>query len=116
MKTKLRRSMHPWLAAVSASIALSLAANAQLVPNSDHLKCYRIKEELQPTRYVADLANQFGLEAGCVIGTPARLFCAETAKRIVSPNLPPGGGPSGKPAGHFLCYPVKCAESATVPP
>jgi hypothetical protein len=35
-------------------------------------------------------------------------MCVETAKQIISTPLPPGGGPSGTAAGHFLCYAVRC--------
>jgi hypothetical protein len=100
------------VAAVSALFVPAQAARAQVVdPGLDHLKCYTIKDSLQPARYVADLRNQFGLEPGCLIGVPARLLCVETEKRILAPQ-PPGGGPSGTPAGHFLCYPVRCPTTA----
>jgi len=80
-------------------------------PALDHLKCYTIKDSLQPAKFQADLRNQFGLEKGCVIALPARLLCVETDKRITSAEVPPGGGPSGRPAGHFLCYSVRCPDS-----
>ena len=54
-------------------------------PALDHLKCYRIQDDLAPATYLADLRNQFGVEPGCQIRVPARLFCVETEKR----NLPP---------------------------
>ncbi len=104
---------------VVAALAVGLlalgarSAPAQVVSPAalDHLQCYRIHDSLQPTRYRADLANQFGLAKGCFVITPARLLCAETAKTIVSDPQPPGGGPSGTPAGHFLCYAARCPQS-----
>ncbi len=81
----------------------------------DHLKCYSIEDSAQPISYVADLQNQFGLAPGCVILVPARLFCAETNKRIDPPVLPPGGGPSGTAPGDFLCYLVRCPNDPTTP-
>lgn len=85
------------------------AANAGIIvaPDQlDHLECYTIRDSLPETKYIADLNNQFGVEEGCLIGTPARLFCVETEKRIVEPQ-PPGGGPGAAAAGHFLCYTVR---------
>lgn len=109
-------------------VAMGIAATAMLAApwatargeildpsDLDHLKCYRIKDALPPIRYRADLRNQFGLEPGCVIATPARMLCVETEKRITSSPLPPGGGPSGEGAGHFLCYLVRCPTSSAPP-
>src|SRR4030095_411350 len=93
------------LAAAAILIAPARAARAQVVaPELAHLKCYRIRDSLQPTRYIADLRNQFGLEPGCMIGVPARLFCAETSKLILPP-VPPGGGAARTPGGAFLLFP-----------
>lgn len=101
------------VAAGAALFATFAAVSAQVVDPSelDHLKCYRINDSLRPTRYLADLRNQFGLEPGCVVMTPARVLCVETEKTIISSPAPPGGGPSGDPAGHFLCYFVTCKEN-----
>jgi hypothetical protein len=88
--------------------AVPAAAQTEPPGPLDHLECYTIRDSLAETKYTADLNNQFGLEPGCLLGTPARLFCVETQKRIVPPPLPPGGGPAGDDAGHFLCYIVRC--------
>ena len=102
------------IAAIAVLFATLATVKAQVVDPSelDHLKCYRINDSLQPTRYLADLRNQFGLEPGCVVMTPARVLCVETEKSIISSPAPPGGGPSGDPAGHFLCYFVSCRVNA----
>jgi hypothetical protein len=96
------------------SLAPLAAARAQAVDPSalDHLKCYRIKDTLQTSGVLADLTNQFGVEPGCVVMLPARALCVETEKRVISSPPPPGGGPSGTPAGHFLCYAIRCPNSA----
>jgi hypothetical protein len=102
------------LAAAAVLTGWPSASQAQVVDPSqlDHLKCYRIKDSLQPKGYRADLTNQFGVEPGCVVMQPARALCVETDKRITSSPAPPGGGPSGTPAGHFLCYAVRCPTKA----
>ncbi len=104
--------------------ALLLTAGAVAVPSEravaqdlkelDHLKCYHVIDSLHPSKFTVDLRNQFGLEEGCLVRTPAKFLCAETAKRVVGPPFPPGGGPSGAAAGHFLCYEVRCPH-ATIP-
>jgi hypothetical protein len=91
-------------------LAAGAARSQSVDPSLDHLQCYRIRDTLAPTRYVADLRNQFGLAPGCQIAVPARLLCAETEKRITSLPLPPGGGPAGAQAGHFLCYSARCPD------
>jgi hypothetical protein len=104
------------IAAGALLFVTSATAHAQVVdPSLDHLKCYRIKDELHPQRHLADLRNQFGLQPGCVIATPARALCVETDKQIISSPPPPGGGPGGDPAGHFLCYFVRCPTTAAPP-
>ncbi len=118
------KSVSPWGksgfgSAVLLALALSLpnVGRAGVIfdpPVPDHLKCYRIKDSLPVEHYRADLANQFGLEQNCRIRTPARFLCAETVKRIQRPQ-PPGGGPSGTPAGHFLCYMVRCEDGPEIP-
>lgn len=102
------------LAGTALLFAALATARAQGIDPSknDHLKCYRIEDSLQPTKFLADLTNQFGVEPGCVIMLPARVLCVETEKQIISSPLPPGGGPSGAAAGHFLCYAVRCPTTA----
>ena len=107
-------------AAITLTLAVWLApanpARSQVDGTTlDHLKCYQVHDSLAPAAYVADLRNQFGLEPGCRIRVPARLFCVESEKRILAPQ-PPGGGPSGTAAGHFLCYAIRCPVTAPIPP
>jgi hypothetical protein len=112
-----RTSIAASVLSAAALVLSSFAAQAQVtdLSNLDHLKCYQIKDSLSPNRYQADLRNQFGVEPGCIIMTPARLLCVETDKLILPPQQPPGGGPSGTPAGHFLCYAVRCPSNSAPP-
>jgi len=42
------------------------------------------------------------------------MLCIETTKENVQP-APPGGGPTGTPAGTFACYKVKCPKGLLPP-
>lgn len=111
MKGSVRRAALSLFLFFAGSFVEPSGANAQ---DLDHLECYNIRDTLGETRYTADLENQFGVQPGCLIGTPARLFCVETEKRVVGSPQPPGGGPSGADAGHFLCYTVRCPGEAAI--
>src|SRR6185503_16226939 len=89
------------------SLSLGLAApTAAQVP--DHLKCFRVRDQLRQRFYTADLSGLVP-EAGCRIKVPAAMICLPSTKTNVSP-IPPGGG-EGPPAGSFACYRVKCPHA-----
>jgi hypothetical protein len=94
-------------AAVLAAVSLgwSGTAFAQL----DHLHCYKAKDSAAKAVYTADL-DALTASTGCQITLPAKMLCVETTKSNVLP-APPGGGPSGTPAGTFACYKVKCPKA-----
>ena len=78
----------------------------------DHLKCYKVKDSLAKAEYTADLGG-LAAEPDCLIKTPAKMLCVETAKTNVTP-APPGAAP-GSAAGRFACYKVKCAKGPKLP-
>ena len=92
------------VAALSLSLGLAQPTAAQ-VP--DHLKCFKVRDQLRQTTYTADLSGLVP-EAGCKIRVPAAMICLPSTKTNVSPT-PPGGG-EGPPAGSFACYRLKCAR------
>jgi hypothetical protein len=82
----------------------------------DHLKCYKIKDDIKLKGLVDLDSKQFGLEPGCKIGN-AKLFCVPVTKSnvqvtaknkagIVNP-LPIFGPPA---PGDRICYKVKCPD------
>ena len=95
------------VAALSLSLSFGLALpTAAQVP--DHLKCFRVRDQLRQTFYSADLSGLVP-QAGCRIKVPAAFICLPSTKTNVSPT-PPGGG-EGPPAGGFACYRVKCPRA-----
>jgi hypothetical protein len=100
----LRRSAT--LAAVVVLAALPVRAQ------TDHLKCYKVRDSLPRTEYAADLGG-LAPEPGCTIRTPAKLLCVATAKTNVTPTPP--GAPAGPAAGQFLCYKLKCDRRSGTP-
>jgi hypothetical protein len=88
--------------------ALPFAAFAQ---SEDHLACFAVKDSAPKTKYQVTITNATGSQT-CVVRTPAKIACVQTAKSQVTP-APPGGGPSGSAAGAFLCYRAKCAKPAS---
>jgi hypothetical protein len=95
--------------ALSLTLALASPAAAQ-VP--DHLKCFKVRDQLRQVFYTADL-NGLVPEAGCKIRVPAAMICLPSTKTNVSPT-PPGGG-EGPPAGSFACYRLKCSRDTEFP-
>jgi hypothetical protein len=98
---------------VVAALALP-PAHAQ----TDHLKCYKIKDSLKVAG-TADLDTpQFGLDPGCKLG-PAKLFCVPGSKTNVAVVDKTTGTPivpvavTGPDPGDRICYKVKC--QAAVP-
>jgi hypothetical protein len=97
-----------FIALTIAPLMLDSPAGAQ----SDHLKCYKVKDPLAKAVYTATLTG-LSVEAGCQIKVPAVLACVPATKRNVTP--PTAGGPSETLAldNAYGCYKVKC-PSATL--
>jgi len=87
-------------------IALAGSSGAQM---ADHLKCYKVRDATAKVRYTANL-NGLAPENGCTIRVPGSMLCVAASKTGVSPT-PPGGGPSGTPAGTFVCYKLRCPKT-----
>jgi len=100
-------------ALVAAGASLALLATGARAQSFDHLKCYKAKDPAAKKTYTATLTG-LTAESGCIIKTPGKMLCVQTAKSAVSP-APPGGGPSGTDAGAFMCYKVKCPRGALPP-
>jgi len=103
------------VAAAAIAAALSPApARAQVGNPFDHLKCYKIKDPLK-AKFVADLVPlqnpPFSPEPGCVITTPAKLFCIPVQKTNVRPTPIPGTV-NGVAAQDYLVYKIKCPNVA----
>ena len=95
------------LAVAALSLSLGLASpTAAQVP--DHLKCFRVRDQLRQAFYGADLSGLVP-QAGCRIKVPAAFICLPSTKTNVSPTPPSGG--EGPPAGGFACYRVKCPRA-----
>ncbi len=112
MKLTMQRSISPNILAALLSTAvlfLTSGARAQLVPVFDHLKCYVIKDPLK-VKHTLDLTpeqTQFLPEPGCLLKSPAKLFCIDVQKTNVQPT--PGGPPvQAEDARDYLCYIVHC--------
>jgi hypothetical protein len=99
---------------ISLRLASALGALALAVPGfaqtSDHLACFKARDNAPRARYSLTLSNDAGT-LGCKLKVPAKLVCLETTKTNVSPT-PPGGGPTGATGG-FLCYQLKCPRGQT---
>ena len=94
------------LAGFFLTVAVSVGAQ------TDHLKCYKIKDPQAKATYTADLGG-LTAEPGCLIKVPAKLACVPASKTNVTPP-PPGTGGTGTP-NTFGCYKVKCPKG-TLPP
>ncbi len=97
------------LAVGLGALCLTWVAPGAAQPVADHLKCYKVKDPQAKAAYTATL-DGLTPEAGCRISVPAKVLCTEAVKSGVTPT-PPGGGPSGTPAGQFLCYKIKCPKT-----
>jgi len=82
-----------------------LLASPALAQRTDHLACFKARDNAPRTRYSLTLTNDAGA-LGCKVKVPAKLVCLESAKSNTSPT-PPGGGPT-TPVNSFLCYQMKC--------
>jgi len=102
--------------ALTALVALAVATGAAssfAQSTNDHLLCFKVNDSAPPAKYRTTITNAGGSQV-CTVKTPARLACVESATAGVTPT-PPGGGPSGMPAGGFMCYVARCAKpSASV--
>jgi hypothetical protein len=96
---------------VCVFLASAATAHAQAGATTfDHLKCYKIKDPLK-VKHTVDLVpeqiQQFSIETGCQLKSPAKFFCIDVRKVNVQPT--PGGPPiQGDKAQDYLCYKLKC--------
>jgi len=104
--------------ALSAVLSVVLVAAGVHAQVDDHLKCYKIKDELNLKGIVNLDSPQFGLESGCKIGK-AKLFCVPVTKTVIEAEDKKTGPISllpvfGPPApGDRVCYKVKCPKLLT---
>ena len=100
-----------WLVAVLAltgAILLLTTVGVAQQAEEDHLLGYKIKDldKIKPgTTHL--ITNQFVTEAGCEVKGKAKFFMVPSSKDG-------GNDARGGPAGHFVCYKVKC--SGALPP
>jgi hypothetical protein len=101
------------ISATSALAALAIlsatAASAQLVPNFDHLKCYKITDSIKgvyKVNLIPQQAPPFAIEQGCKLVVPAKLFCIDVKKVVVAPTPPMTV--NGGNARDYLCYKIAC--------
>jgi hypothetical protein len=92
------------VASILAAIAVLVAIGAPCVAvaqESDHLKCYKIKDEALAAPSIDSLENQFDVDGDCKVTARARLLCEQTV-------VDGGDDSRGGPAQRFLCYRVAC--------
>lgn len=93
-----------------------ISAGEAQAQTDDHLKCYKIKDDVK-LKGTLDLdGKQFGLEQGCKI-SKAKMFCVPATKLNVKVQAKNDDGPvlplpiSGPPApGDRICYKIKCPD------
>ena len=93
----------------TAAVAALLTALAGSSAAQDHLKCYKVRDAAGKAQYTANL-NGLAPENGCSIRVPGSMLCTQATKSNVTP-APQGGGPSGTPAGTFVCYKLRCPKT-----
>jgi Protein of unknown function (DUF1566) len=109
------------LARMLAGPVLLLVTTAASAPaQTDHLKCYQMRDPLNLAG-TADLNTpQFGGDAGCKI-SKAKLFCVPGTKTNVTATDKTTKNPitlqpvSGPDPGDRVCYKVKCPIPAMIP-
>lgn len=101
---ELRRPSVSTLAALALLLTASLAAAAP-----DHLICRRTREPGPGTIRSADVVSAAYAGTGCVVRTPAKIFCEEATTSNFSPALTNPFHGRGN-AGRFLCYRLKCPK------
>jgi hypothetical protein len=105
-------------AAVFVAALTPALSHAQVGNPFDHLKCYKIVDPKDPAKikYTADLVPlqgpPFNVEPGCLIKTPAKLFCIPVQKTNVQPTPP--GGVNGTQGQDYLLYKIKCPHPVVV--
>ena len=100
------------MVAAFAAVVVFAASTAGAV-TSDHLQCFKIKDDVANAAYAATLTPTdptFAAGVGCKILMPAKLLCVDTVKSAVTPAPP--GAPDGAPAQTYLCYKTKCPLQA----
>jgi len=109
---------HVIVGALFAVLLVLFVAPTAQARADDHLKCYKIRDELK-LKGIVDLdSSQFGLESGCKIGK-AKLFCVPVTKTVIEAadaktgpiSLLPVFGPPAP--GDRVCYKVKCPRPPT---
>jgi hypothetical protein len=102
------------LSTATMCIYLVAAAGPAVGADSDHLKCFKIRDPAPHGRYTVSFETHdnawpgFAIEAGCIVKTPAKLMCIDAIKLTVDPAPP--GAPEGKRVGQsFVCYKMKCS-------
>ncbi len=102
------------LVGLGLALGVALAAGSVQAQIDDHLKCYKIKDDIKLKGTVDLNSPKFGLEPGCKIGK-AKLFCVPATKSNVQVQAKNDDGPVdplpifGPPApGDRICYKVKC--------
>ncbi len=98
---------------VGAMLCCTLLA-VPLASAQDHEKCYKIKDPLKLSANLDLTTPQFGLEAGCIVGS-AKYFCAPASKTVntaidKSTGLPIALLPVSAPVTTVdrICYKAKC--------
>jgi hypothetical protein len=91
-----------------------MAAPRGAAAESDHLKCYKIKDPVKLAGVLDLPTPQFGWDSGCTV-SKAKLFCVPGAKTVVSAEdratglpitpLPVSAAPT---AEDRICYKVRC--------
>lgn len=113
------------LAAAALSVATVLLALPSQAAYTDHLKCYKIKDEHRYEAAASLYTNEklmqlLPSESDCRILVNSKEFCVPVEKQRV-PSGRPKEAPSFSIAGHelrnnFLCYKVKCSYMSGVLP
>jgi hypothetical protein len=103
-----RAPMGWWVALLLSSLVMASAASA----DDDHLKCFKVRDQLRHTLYTGDLSGLVPQD-GCTITLPAEFACIPSDKTNLSPTPPGGGG--GGPTNGFACYKVRCPRVALPP-
>jgi hypothetical protein len=106
--------------AVTVTAALVvLAANA--AAQTDHLKCYKLKDTLKLAGVLDLESPQFGMDAGCIV-SKAKLFCVPATKAVVSATDRATGNPiaplsfaAAPTPDDRVCYKIRCPAFVEIP-
>jgi hypothetical protein len=111
------RYMAPMHRIVHTAAILCLFASG-VGAQTDHLKCYKMKDSLKLTGVLDIDSPQFGLDAGCTV-SKAKLFCVPAEKSVVSATDRATGDPitplpftTAPTPDDRVCYKVRCPVPA----